>query len=98
MKWSWPCVYILTNKFHTAFYVGVTSDLIKRTWQHKNDLVDGFSSKYHVHKLVYYEQYEDMYSAICREKRLKKYKKEWKLFLIYKMNPFWKDLYYEIVQ
>jgi putative endonuclease len=93
-----PCVYIVTNKANTTLYIGVTSDLIKRIWQHKNGFVAGFTKKYNLHKLVYYEQYEDMYSAICREKGLKKYKREWKLSLIDAMNPFWHDLYYEIIK
>ncbi len=83
----------MTNKANTTLYVGVTSDLIKRIWQH----VDGFSKKYNLHKLIYYEQYEDMYSAICREKRLKKYKREWKLSLVNETNPFRQDLYHEII-
>ena len=93
-----PCVYILTNKINTTLYIGVTSDLQKRIYQHKNGVVDGFSKKYNLHKLVYYEQYSDIYSAISREKRLKKYKRKWKLSLIDKMNPSWSDLYDDIIQ
>jgi len=93
-----PCVYILTNKTNTTLYIGVTSNLQKRIYQHKNSFVEGFSKKYNLHKLVYYEQYADMYSAINREKRLKKYKREWKLSLVNKMNPSWRDLYHDIIQ
>ena len=93
-----PCVYILTNKTHTTLYIGVTSNLIKRIWEHKNKFVNSFSEKYNLHKLVYYEQFEDMYSAICREMRLKKYKREWKQDLVNEMNPSWKDQYHEIIQ
>jgi putative endonuclease len=73
------------------------SSLIKRIWEHKNKFVDGFTKKYNIDKLVYYEQYGDPENAIKREKRLKKYNREWKLNLIEKINPGWKDLYEEII-
>ena len=92
-----PAIYILTNKINGTLYVGVTSDLVNRIWQHKNSLVDGFSKKYHIHLLVYYEQFDDMYSAISREKQIKKWKRAWKVRLIEEMNPQWCDLYSEIV-
>ena len=89
-------VYILASKRNGTLYVGVTSDLVKRVWEHKNKLVEGFTKKYGVDKLVYYEQFQDVESAIKREKRLKNYNRRWKLGLIEKLNPEWKDLYEEI--
>ena len=77
-------------------YIGVTSDLVARIWQHKNDLVEGFSEKYEVHLLVYYELYETMLEAIKREKQLKKWNRDWKLELIEKFNENWADLYSQI--
>ena len=76
-------------------YVGVTSDLIRRVWEHKNKLVEGFTQKYNADKLVYFEQCSDVESAINREKRLKRYNRKWKLELIEKENPEWRDLYSE---
>jgi putative endonuclease len=75
----------------------VTSDLVARVYQHKNDLVDGFTKKYQVHLLVYYQQFEDIEAAILEEKRLKRWNRKWKLELIEKSNPEWKDLYEEII-
>jgi len=77
-------------------YVGVTSNLIQRIWQHKNNQVEGFTKKYNVHILVYYEQYEMMESAITREKQIKKWKRDWKIKLIVKDNPQWEDLWLKI--
>ena len=91
-----PCVYILANKPRGTLYIGVTSDLVARIWQHKNDLVEGFSEKYEVHLLVYYELYETMLEAIKREKQLKKWNRDWKLELIEKFNENWADLYSQI--
>ncbi len=88
-----PAVYILTNKKNGTLYVGVTSDLIKRVWEHKNNLVDGFTKRYSVHKLMWYELHETMISAITREKTLKNWKRAWKMELIEKNNPLWQDLY-----
>ena len=88
-----PCVYLLASKRDGTLYAGVTSDIIKRVWEHKNDLVDGFSKRYSVHLLVWYEQHIDMTAAIQREKVIKKWKREWKLALIGKMNPRWDDLF-----
>lgn len=93
-----PCIYILANEHNTTLYIGVTSDLIKRIYEHKNGFINSFSKKYNLHKLVYYEQYSDMYSAIKREKRLKKWPRKWKMSLIEKTNPVWRDLYQNIVQ
>lgn len=90
-------VYILASKKNGTLYIGITSDLIKRIWQHKNDFVDGFSKKYRVHRLVYYEQCIDSISAIRREKSLKSWNREWKISLIEKKNPNWIDLYSELL-
>ena len=87
------CVYILASKKNGVLYIGVTSDLQKRIWEHKNNVVKGFTQKYFVHKLVYFEQTTDVHSALTREKQLKKWKREWKINLIKKENPYWKDLY-----
>ncbi len=78
-------------------YVGVTADLVARVYQHKNDLVDGFTKKYGIHILVYYQQFEDIEAAIMEEKRLKRWKRDWKIRLIEKNNPEWKDLYTDII-
>jgi putative endonuclease len=91
-----PCVYLLASQRGTL-NLGVTSDLIKRVWEHKQDSVEGFTKKYGVHDLVWYEQHEDMPTAIAREKTLKEWKRAWKLELIEKMNPEWKDLYESLV-
>lgn len=90
------CVYILTNKMYGTLYVGVTSDLPKRIWEHKSKVVDGFSKKYDLDKLVYYEVHENAESAIKREKRLKKWNRKWKIELIQKQNPGWQDLFESI--
>ena len=92
-----PCVYILASQRNGTLYVGVTSDPVKRIWQHKNDLVQGFSRRYATHLLVWYEVHENMESAIVREKRLKDWHRPWKLRLIEKNNPTWRDLYPDIV-
>ncbi len=91
-------VYILTNKKNGTLYVGVTSNLIKRVYLHKQKLIDGFTKKYNIKILVHYEQYSDINQAILREKRLKKWKRKWKIELIEKNNPLWKDLYYDIIK
>jgi len=93
-----PCIYILTNKPNGTLYIGVTSNLPARIYQHKNGFVDSFSKKYNLHMLAYYELHENMYSAITREKCLKKWNREWKIQLIEEMNPKWRDLYYDIIQ
>lgn len=85
-------VYILTNYLNTVFYIGVTSDLIKRTWEHKQKVVDGFTKKYHVWKLIYYEVFENIETAILREKQIKNWRREKKLILIKKVNPEFKEL------
>jgi len=90
-------VYILTNKRNGTLYAGVTSDLMRRIGQHKIKLVDGFTKKYSVDKLVFYEETEDIMSAINREKNIKNWKRKWKLDLIEKFNKNWEDLYYKMV-
>ncbi|MGL1958171.1 MAG: GIY-YIG nuclease family protein [Colwellia sp.] len=88
---------MLTNKTHGILYIGVTSNLIQRIWQHKNHHVDGFSKKYKTNKLIYFEQCSEMTSAIIREKQLKKWNRSWKIELIEKDNPQWHDLYPSII-
>jgi putative endonuclease len=90
-------VYILASRRNGTLYVGVTSDLLKRIWEHKEKLADGFSAEYGVDKLVYYERFEDIEYAIKKEKRLKKYNRKWKLDLIEKLNPECKDLYEDLI-
>jgi putative endonuclease len=90
-------VYILASRRNGTLYIGVTADLVKRVYEHKNNLVDGFTKKYNVHLLVYYQQYEDIEAAILEEKRLKKWNRKWKLELIEKDNPGWRDLYEDIL-
>lgn len=97
MQTKQPAVYILASQRNGTLYIGVTSDLIKRIWQHKNNIVEGFSQKYHVHLLVYYELLESMDAAILREGQLKKWNRAWKLRLIEASNPLWRDLYNEII-
>ena len=92
-----PCVYMLASQRNGTLYIGVTSDLIKRVWEHKQDFVEGFTRQYGVHDLVLYEQHEDMLTAIAREKALKEWKRAWKLELIETLNPQWKDLYEGLV-
>ena len=87
------CVYILANRPHGALYVGVTSDLVARVWQHKNKALDGFTKKYGVHQLVWFEQHATMEAAILREKQLKAGSRVKKIALIEVANPEWKDLY-----
>ncbi len=86
-------VYILANKRNGTLYVGVTNDLMRRVYEHRNNLIDGFTKKHKTHLLVYFERIDDPYQAILREKRLKKWKRIWKLKLIEDMNPKWEDLY-----
>jgi putative endonuclease len=88
-------MYILASKRNGTLYVGVTSELENRVCQHKHNLADGFTQRYSIHRLVYYEGYADIYAAIQREKRIKKWNRAWKIRLIEKHNPTWKDLYSE---
>ena len=91
-----PAVYILASQRKGTLYVGVTSDLVKRIWEHKNELVEGFAKKYQVHRLVYFEQHQTMENAITREKQLKKWNRAWKIELIEKNNPHWRDIWQDI--
>lgn len=88
-----PAVYILASKRNGTLYVGVTSDLPKRIWQHQNDVVDGFTKQYGIHVLVFFEPHENMIAAITREKQIKKWNRAWKLKLIEQRNPNWDDLW-----
>ena len=87
-----PCVYILTSKPFGTLYIGVTSDLVARLWQHREGAVEGFSKRYAVHRLVHFEMFDTMESAIKREKQLKNWHRDWKLNLITRENPDWRDL------
>ena len=92
-----PCVYILANAPKGTLYIGITSNHVQRVWQHKNDSMDGFTKRYGVHRLVWYEAHETMANAITREKAIKKWNRAWKVDLIEKMNPRWTDLYADIM-
>jgi putative endonuclease len=91
-----PCVYILANRRIATLYIGVTSDLMGRVWQHKQNIVEGFTKRYSVHDLVWFELHDSMESAISRESAIKAWKRAWKIELIEKSNPYWRDLYSEI--
>jgi len=91
-----PCVYILASRRNGTLYVGVTSNLLKRVYEHRTEAVPGFTSRYHVHALVWYEPHETMESAILREKQLKKWDRRAKLRLIERNNPSWRDLWDEL--
>lgn len=84
---------MLASARNGTLYVGVTSNLIQRVWQHKNGLVEGFTKRYKTHLLVWFEQHEEMLGAIAREKAIKKWERQWKLELIETTNPYWLDLY-----
>jgi putative endonuclease len=92
-----PCVYILSSQRNGTLYIGVTSNLVKRGWEHRHGVVEGFTKKYGVHHLVYDEIHGDMMSAITREKQLKKWNRVWKLRLIEEYNPTWRDLWEELL-
>jgi len=87
-----PCVYILASKPYGTIYIGVTSDLVARLWQHRNDALPGFTAQYAVHLLVHYELFGEMEPAILREKQLKRWHRQWKINLINESNPQWADL------
>ena len=91
-----PCVYVLASGRNGTLYTGVTSNLPARIWQHRHLVVEGFTRRYHAHRLVWYELHATMESAICREKAIKKWMRAWKIELIEKSNPYWRDLYSEI--
>lgn len=86
-------VYIMGREYNSTYYVGMTSDIVKRVWEHKNEAADGFTKKHNIKMLLYYEIYDDAENAIKREKRLKKWNRLWKMQIIERMNPEWKDLY-----
>ncbi|WP_371377643.1 GIY-YIG nuclease family protein [Thalassotalea aquiviva] len=92
-----PAIYILSNTRNTVLYIGVTSNLIQRVYQHKQKIIKGFSAKYNLTKLVYFEIYSDMENAIVREKRLKQWHRPWKERLIGEVNPDWRDLYFDLI-
>ena len=92
-----PAVYILASAKNGTLYTDVTTDLVKRIWEHKNNLVDGFTKRYSVHDLVWFELHDTMDSAINREKNIKEWKRAWKLKMIEKDNPAWRDLYIDVV-
>ena len=92
-----PCVYILASERNGTLYVGVTSDIVRRAWEHRTGQIDGFTKHYGVHRLVFAEFHESMTDAIAREKRMKKWRRAWKLQLIERENPSWRDLYDEYV-
>ena len=92
-----PCVYLLANRRNGTLYVGVTSNLIRRVWEHKNDLTEGFTKRYQVHTLVWCEVHDNMESAITREKAIKGWRRAWKIGLIEKSNGQWRDLYEEFI-
>ena len=91
------CVYILSNFSRTVLYTGITGNIVKRVWQHKNELAEGFTKKYKVHDLVYYEAYENPVDAIEREKQIKNYSRKRKEEIILKFNPKLKDLYSQLI-
>ncbi len=90
-------VYILASKIGGTLYIGVTNDLIRRVWEHREKLAAGFTHKHDVHRLVYFEQFDDVENAIQREKRLKKWKRDWKVSLIEENNPNWDDLFEQLI-
>lgn len=96
MRERQPCVYLLASRRNGTLYVGVTSDLPTRIWQHRNHVVEGFTARHGVHALVWFEMHEGMESAIAREKAIKAWNRAWKIELIEKTNPYWHDLYAEI--
>ena len=92
-----PCVYMLASRRNGTLYVGVTTNLVKRVWEHKNNIVDSFTKRYGIHHLVWFELHDRLESALAREKALKAWKRQWKVELIEQTNPTWHDLYPEIV-
>ena len=90
-------VYVPARKRNGTLYIGVASDLVRRVFEHRNNLVDGFTKKYGVHSLVYYEETDSIDSAIAREKQLKKWSRAWKIRLVEKVNPVWRDLYPDLL-
>ena len=93
-----PAVYMLASRRNGTLYTGVTSDLAKRIWEHRNDIVEGFTKRYGVHSLVYFELHDDMPEAIRREKQIKKWNRAWKIELIERTNPQWQDLWRSLTE
>jgi putative endonuclease len=93
-----PAVYMLASRRNGTLYTGVTSDLVKRIWEHRNDIVEGFTKRYGVHSLVYFELHDDMPEAIRREKQIKKWNRAWKIELIERTNPQWQDLWHSLTE
>jgi len=93
-----PAVYMLAGRRNGTLYTGVTSDLVRRIWEHRNDLVEGFTKRHGVHSLVYFELHDDMPEAICREKQIKKWNRAWKIELIERTNPQWQDLWRSLTE
>ncbi len=91
------CVYILASVRDGTLFTGITNNLIRRVYEHKNSEIEGFTKKYKTNRLVYFEETTDVQSAITREKRIKKWRRSWKIELIEKDNPRWQDLYYDII-
>lgn len=91
-----PCVYILASGHYGTLYIGVTSNLLRRLWQHRNDALPGFTAQYHVHRLVHFELFGEMIPAIAREKQLKRWHRQWKINLVNAANPEWRDLALEL--
>ena len=90
-------VYIMTNRPYGTLYVGITNDLVRRAWEHREGMVDGFTKEHGLHRLVWYEAHDTAYDAITREKLIKKWHRDWKVNLIQRLNPDWDDLFEEIV-
>jgi len=97
MEEKYYYVYIISNKYHTVFYTGMTNDLVRRITEHRTKIVQGFTQRYNVYKLLYFEEYDSPINAIQREKQIKKYRREKKKALINGMNPEWRDLYRDII-
>jgi len=89
-------VYIMTNRERGVFYVGVTSDLMGRIWTHRQLAEDGFVKRYHLRRLVWFEAYDDVHAPIAQEKKLKRWRRDWKIELIEKTNPDWRDLWFDL--
>jgi putative endonuclease len=98
MRSKYYYVYILSSQRNGTLYIGVTNNLARRVWEHKHQLVKGFTNRYEVHHLVYFETHENAESAIVREKQIKKWNRLWKLHLIEEKNPSWRDLYRDILK
>ena len=94
---KYPCVYLIASRWNCTLCVCVTSDLVKRIWEHKHEVIAGFIQRYRVHNLVWFEQHATMDAAISREKAIKEWKRVWKIDLITKTNPTWRDLYPELI-